>query len=233
MASTLGRPKTGAFKEYRTKTPDSGPHGLAADKDGNIWFTASFQGYIGKLDPKTGTIIEYHLPDPAARDPHTPVFDRTGVLWFTVQGANMVGRLVPQTGEVKLQPVPTPNALPYGIAVNSGGVPFFAEFGSNKLASIDPAGKVDRLQSEVTTKLAKASERPIDHRSAVPRAAATKARAATPSMRPKIPAPREHSPAWSRPGRKGPGADDGSASGMAVRGLSNWARLLRSIATSG
>ena len=57
MASTLGRldPKTGAFKEYRTKTPDSGPHGLAADKVGNIWFTASFQGYIGKLDPKTGT----------------------------------------------------------------------------------------------------------------------------------------------------------------------------------
>ena len=135
MASTLGRldPKTGAFKEYRTKTPDSGPHGLAADKDGNIWL------YIGKLDPKTGTIIEYHLPDPAARDPHTPVFDRTGVLWFTVQGANMVGRLVPQTSEVMLQPVPTPNALPYGIAVNSGGVPFFAEFGSNKLASIDPA----------------------------------------------------------------------------------------------
>ena len=126
-------------KEYRTKTPDSGPHGLAADKDGNIWFTASFQGYIGKLDPKTGTIIEYHLPDPAARDPHTPVFDRTGVLWFTVQGANMVGRLVPQTGEVMLQPVPTPNALPYGIAVNSAGVPVLAEFGSNKLASIDPA----------------------------------------------------------------------------------------------
>ena len=35
-----------------------GPHGLAADKDGNIWFAASFQGYIGKLDPKTGTITE-------------------------------------------------------------------------------------------------------------------------------------------------------------------------------
>ena len=65
----------------------------------------------------------------AARDLHTPVFDRTGVLWFTVQRANMVGKLVPQTGEMMLQRVPTPNALPYGIAVNSGGVPFFAEFG--------------------------------------------------------------------------------------------------------
>jgi virginiamycin B lyase len=29
--------------------------------------------------------------------------------------------------------------LPYGIAVNSKGVPVFAEFGSDKLASIDPA----------------------------------------------------------------------------------------------
>ena len=51
----------------------------------------------------------------------------------------MVGRLTPQSGEVKLRRVPTSNALPYGIAVNSRGVPFFAEFGSNKLASVDPA----------------------------------------------------------------------------------------------
>jgi virginiamycin B lyase len=34
--------------------------------------------------------------------------------------------------------VPTANALPYGIAVNSEGVPYFAEFGTNKLASINP-----------------------------------------------------------------------------------------------
>ncbi len=50
----------------------------------------------------------------------------------------MVGRLDPRTGEIKLLPVPTPRALPYGIAVNSKGVPFFCEFGTNKLASIDP-----------------------------------------------------------------------------------------------
>ena len=54
-------PKTDAFKEYRTKTPDSGPHGLAADKDGNIWFA------IGKLDPKTGTITECWREQPSAR----------------------------------------------------------------------------------------------------------------------------------------------------------------------
>jgi virginiamycin B lyase len=55
-----------------------------------------------------------------------------------VQGGNFVGRLVPTTGAIKLAGVPTVNAKPYGIVVNSAGIPFFAEFGSNKLASIDP-----------------------------------------------------------------------------------------------
>jgi streptogramin lyase len=50
----------------------------------------------------------------------------------------MIGRLMPKTGDIKLVHVPTANALPYGIAVNTNGVPFFAEFGTNKLASIDP-----------------------------------------------------------------------------------------------
>jgi virginiamycin B lyase len=139
-SNTLGRldPKTGQIKEYSLKTPDSGPHGLVADKEGNIWFTANYKGYIGKLIPRTGAVTEYALLDPAARDPHTPVFDQKGVLWFTVQAGNVVGRLDPQTGVVKLKSLPTPNAHPYGIAINTRGVPFFCEFGTNKLAAIDP-----------------------------------------------------------------------------------------------
>lgn len=50
----------------------------------------------------------------------------------------MVGRLIPQTGEIKLVTMPTPRALPYGIVVNSAGVPFVVEFGTNKVASLDP-----------------------------------------------------------------------------------------------
>src|ERR1700738_4464139 len=49
-ASLLGRidPQTGAIKEYHTRTPNSGPHGLTADGGGNIWFTATSAGHIGK-----------------------------------------------------------------------------------------------------------------------------------------------------------------------------------------
>ena len=136
----LGRfdPKTGQFREYPLKTPRSGPHGLDADKEGNIWFTASAGAYIGKLDPKTGEVTEYRLPDPNAHSPHTPLFDQKGTLWFTMSEDSMVGRIIPETGEVKLVRVPTHNAHPYGLVVNSKGIPFFSEYFSNKLASIDP-----------------------------------------------------------------------------------------------
>ena len=146
MANVLGRldPKTGQIKEFALKTPDSGPHGLAEDKAGNIWYTGNSKALIGKLDPKTGQVTEYPMPDPAAKDPHSLMFDQKGTLWFTVQGANMVGRLNPATGELTLRNSPTTKSLPYGIMVNSKGVPFFVEFGANKVASIDPASMVIR-----------------------------------------------------------------------------------------
>jgi virginiamycin B lyase len=139
-ANVIGRlnPATGEFKEFPLPTPKSGPHGLVADKDGNIWYTGNAAGLIGKLDAKTGQVTEYKMPDPAARDPHTPIFDARGILWFTVQGGNFVGSLDPKSGAIKLAAAP-PNSRPYGIKVNSKGVPFFDLLNTNKIGSIDPA----------------------------------------------------------------------------------------------
>lgn len=141
MANVLGHldPKTGKITEYKLP-PMSGPHGLKFGPDGNIWFTANFGGYIGKFDPKTGAVQKYPLPDPQARDPHTPLFDKNGMLWFTVQDGNYVGRLDPKVpgGDIKMVKSPTPKAQPYGMVINSKGVPFFDEFGTDKIGSIDP-----------------------------------------------------------------------------------------------
>jgi virginiamycin B lyase len=140
FVNKLGRldPSTGAIREYPLNTDKSGPHGLVADHDGNIWYTGNYAGLIGKLNPRTGEITEYKMPDPKASDPHTPVFDQQGILWFTVQGGNFVGRLDPHTGRIDLKLVPTKDALPYGMGVNSKGIPFFCEFGTNKMAKINP-----------------------------------------------------------------------------------------------
>src|SRR5262249_19449134 len=139
LANKLGRldPRSGEIKEYRLKTPQTGPHGLTEDNAGNIWFTGNHLGLIGKLDPKTGTVSEYPMPDRAAKDPHTLIFDRHGILWFTVQQGNFIGRLDPASGAIRLVASPTPRSRPYGMALNSGNVVFLVEFGANKVASID------------------------------------------------------------------------------------------------
>jgi virginiamycin B lyase len=141
MINRLGRldPKTGQIREFVIEGEKNyGPHGLVSDKQGNIWFTANFGGFIGKLDPRTGKTTQYKMPDEKAEDPHTAVFDPRGVLWFTVQVGNMVGRLDPGSGKVELKQVPTAHALPYGMLISSKGRPVFCEFGTNKIASIDP-----------------------------------------------------------------------------------------------
>lgn len=105
---------------------------------GNIWFTAIYAGYVGKLDPKTGDISEYRPGDGTKIDPHTPVIDHSGVVWFTNEETNFVGRLDAKTGKMTLAKIPTPHAVPYGIVILPNNTPFFCEFGSNKLASVDP-----------------------------------------------------------------------------------------------
>ena len=138
-ASLIGRlnPTTSEMKEFELP-PEVRPHSIAADRAGNIWYMGNGNGTVGRLNPKTGGITVYKMPDPAARDPHTPIFDQKGRLWFTLQGSNMVGRLIPETGEIKLITLPTADARPYGIKVNSQGVPWLCYNGSHKLASINP-----------------------------------------------------------------------------------------------
>ena len=138
-ANVLGRldPRTGSLREYALKTPDSNPHGLIADRAGNIWYTGISKRHVGKLDPLSGDVTEYPMPDTAARGPHTPIIDQKGNVWFTLQ-SGMVGRIVPATGEVKVVRTPTANTYPYGIAVNSAGVPWYVDFRGNRVGSVDP-----------------------------------------------------------------------------------------------
>jgi virginiamycin B lyase len=140
MQNKIGKvdPATGVFKEFPLKVDNSGPHGLVADREGNIWFTGNFAGYIGKLDVRTGEVKEYKMPDARAEDPHSLALDANGILWFTVQVGNFVGRLDPRSGKIDLLLVGQVNAHPYGIQVNSQGIPFFCMFFTNKLGSINP-----------------------------------------------------------------------------------------------
>ena len=134
------------------------------DKEGNIWYTGNSAALIGKLDPKTGEVTEYKMPDPAARDPHTPLFDKKGSLWFTLQGANMVGRLDPETGEIKLVTTPTPRSQPYGMVISSHGVPFIVRVRreQDREASIPTRWRSPSTRCRTRTRVRAASRSPSD-----------------------------------------------------------------------
>ena len=71
------------------------------------------------------------------RGPHTPIFDQKGTFFFTNQSGH-IGRINPSTGEVKVMATPTTGTYPYGIQVNSKGVPWYVDFRGNRVGSIDP-----------------------------------------------------------------------------------------------
>jgi virginiamycin B lyase len=133
-------PRTGEFKRYEI---DQGthPHNLIVDPAGMVWYAGNRNGMIGKLDPATGAITRYPMPDPTVRDPHTLIFDQKGNIWFTAQQSGAVGHLDVKTGEIRLVKTGA-GTRPYGIVINSKGVPWFNLFGTDKIATIDPATMV-------------------------------------------------------------------------------------------
>src|SRR5881396_2590124 len=133
----MAGPIEATIREWKV-TPGTRPHDPAVAPDGAVWYTGQLDGHLGKLDPKTGVVTKYKIPNPSAGGPHTPIFDQKGTLWFTMQQGNMVGRLTPATGEIKLVTMPTANSEPYGLVINSKGVPFFTQLMGNRIGSLDP-----------------------------------------------------------------------------------------------
>jgi virginiamycin B lyase len=135
----IGRldPRSGDFTRFEI---DSGthPHNLIIDPRGQVWYSGNRNGMIGRLDPATGVITRYPMPDPAVRDPHTLIFDQQGNIWFTAQQSDHVGHLEVATGKITLIPTGE-RTRPYGIVINSRNVPWFNLFGTNKIATVDPA----------------------------------------------------------------------------------------------
>ncbi len=142
-------PGTGEFRKY--DTGGVRPHNLIIDEEGYVWYAGNAANpgaearHIGRLDPATGEITKYMMPDQRARDPHTLIWDSKGNIWFTVQGGNFIGRFTPATGEIRLVEALQVegsrrgnSSRPYGIVIDSQDRPWVALFNSNHIATVNP-----------------------------------------------------------------------------------------------
>lgn len=80
------------------------PHDVAPAPDGNVWYTAQFQGALGILNPKSGQVTQVPLGKGSA--PHGVIVGPDRAAWITDSGHNAIARFDPATKAVKLFALP-------------------------------------------------------------------------------------------------------------------------------
>jgi streptogramin lyase/cytochrome c5 len=140
-------PRTGERKEWVTPHPKSDVHEVLISPDGMIWMPEHAEGgvrsYLLGFNPKTEKWDVSVDGDP------TDVV-RNGIKWMQSQafdsklnlymGWIMGGALAKyerETGKVTVFPMPSTNAIPYGIVSDRNDNLFIADWGSGKIVKFD------------------------------------------------------------------------------------------------
>jgi streptogramin lyase len=111
---TNPRPKGKATKviitEYDLPRKEAMPHDAVVDAQGAVWYSDFGSQFVGKLDPKTGKIVEYPVPLMDAKEPRGALdleIDPSGYVWLGTMYQGVVARLDPKTQEFKTWKIPT------------------------------------------------------------------------------------------------------------------------------
>jgi streptogramin lyase len=128
---TLPRPKGKAtqviYTTWDLPRPDASPHDLAFDAQGNVWYSDFNSQFIGKLDPKTGKVREYAVPQSrfgqVAQGGLQMDLDKEGRIYFGNMSQMQVVRFDPKTEKMEFFKPPVPES----------------DFGDGHLTMIDPA----------------------------------------------------------------------------------------------
>jgi len=138
------------IKEWVVPTPGSRPHDPLAYPDGSIWYTGHMANVLGRLDPRTGKITEYH-PDTPSSGPHGLVADQDGNIWFTGNFAGYIGKFDPRTGKFVDYPLPDATARdPHTPLFDRRGLLWFTVQGANMVGRLDPKSGEIRLVKSPT-----------------------------------------------------------------------------------
>jgi len=128
---TMPRPKGRAtaviYTTYDLPRADAAPHDAAIDAQGTVWYSDFDSQFLGKLDPKTGKVVEYPVPlartGPLAQGGLQIAFDKEGRVYFGNMSQMQVVRFDPKTEKMDTFKPPIPDS----------------DIGDGHLTMIDPA----------------------------------------------------------------------------------------------
>ena len=108
---TLPRPQGRQTKvvitEYELPRLEVATHDVSGDSMGNIWYSTHRSSYIGRLDPRTGEVKEFHIPleSPGVLPgTHWIYVDKNDIVWGSENWGHNIYRLDPKRGEFKRIP---------------------------------------------------------------------------------------------------------------------------------
>lgn len=134
--------KTGEWDKFHpTDKLSGGRHSIyqvISDSKNNLWMAEFVDGYIGKIDAKTGAVTWYDLPTAHGRARRMQMDDQDRILLTEYRG-NAVAvfdtRAEKFTSEYKL---PTPYSGPYRAAIDKNGEIWVAGMQTDRAIRLDP-----------------------------------------------------------------------------------------------
>jgi virginiamycin B lyase len=138
QSGIYGRLDTGSGRMEVFDAPrGSGPYGIDATPDGDVYYASLAGSYLGGIDRRTG--------DAAVLDPPTPEqgarrvwSDSRGRLWISEYVAGRLGRYDPALRCWREWRLPGESPQPYAIYVDDRDVVWLSDFASNSLVRFDP-----------------------------------------------------------------------------------------------
>ena len=127
-----------SFKEWTVPTLGQRSRDPIQAADGTIWWAGQWGNLIGRINPKTGEMKEYPLPDMAK--PHSVTLDRAGNVWYTGNKNGTVGKFDPKTEKITEYKMPDPAARdPHTPIFDKNGTLWFTLQHSNMVGRLNPA----------------------------------------------------------------------------------------------
>jgi virginiamycin B lyase len=134
----VGGEESIAFREWTAPTLGQRARDPVQAPDGSIWWAGMWANLVGRLDPETGEVTEYTLPENAK--PHTVTPDRDGNIWYTGNSNGTIGKIDPRAGTITEYKMPDPAARdPHTAVFDKNGTLWFTLQQSNMVGRLVPA----------------------------------------------------------------------------------------------
>lgn len=132
------------FREWKVPTLGQRARDPVEAPDGSIWWAGHWADLVGRIEPSTGRVWEYALPEGAR--PHSVTPDRAGNVWYTGNGNGTIGKLDPRAGTIAEYRMPDPAARdPHTAVFDEKGRLWFTLQQSNMVGRLIPATGEVRL----------------------------------------------------------------------------------------